>query len=92
MTGEGVGMTRGEGRDSADEGENDGGGEGQGWGGCRQRHFGGMLAAASVGGCGRLLWNGEAPSCGCYCFTVIGRIRAFFDSCLGNEMLSTPFW
>ncbi len=78
----GVGMTgvwddAGEGGDGADAGSDT---------------LGGMLAAASVGGCGRLLWNGAAPSCGYYCFTVIGRLRAFFDSCLGNEMLSTPFW
>ena len=40
----------------------------------------------------RFLW-GTAPMLGggSYCFTVIGRLVAFFDSRLGNEMLSTPF-
>ena len=52
----------------------------------------GMMAATSERGCGRLLWNGALPSWGCYGFTVMGRLRAFFDSCLGNEMLNTPFW
>lgn len=39
------------------------------------------------------LWGAAPMASGraAYCNTLMGRLVAFFDSSLGNEMLSTPF-